>query len=313
MLIFLSIGLVIAQILLTDVNFLALCVNWIFAGCISFGIWYVTKRYHLCGLNEGKAFAISWPILSASMNFSFCYFPRTEQFFMSIVLMLAMILILYLQLNVWQDRQAIGRHILVGLIIGITSTMLPHTLLWLLLLPVFAYHMRCWSSRNAFSTLTGTLLGIWFTYCLLFFADKAIGTADTIFFSADQMLRNYQTLFHPEFSITLIESFGVWQWLFLGLIALLVIIYSIAALLLNAGNSIRAGASISLISTLSIFMVVIFLFDIHHLSFYTSLLSLFFCIQLTIHQANVHTTFNEWWTIFIILAMLTLTALPLWF
>lgn len=314
MLMLLSIGLVVAQMILDDAPMAPLWANWLFAGVISAGIWHVTKRYHLCGIYDGKAFAISWPVLSACMNFSLCYFPRTEQFFMGVLLLLAMLSALSVTLSVWQDKNAVGKHMLIGLIIGFISTMLPHTLLWLLFLPLSAYHMRCWSPRNTFSTITGALLGIWFVYCVLFFWEE-YGGAETgiVLFSADQMLRNYLVIIRPE-SVDLVSAgFGLWQWLFLGLIALLVVIYSISAMLLNAGNSIRAGASISLISTLSIFMVVLSFFDVAHLSFYISLLALFLSIQLTIHQANLHSAFNEWWTILIILSMIALTALPLWF
>lgn len=313
LLILLSMSLVIAQMLLDDANGLALWGNWLFAGIVSGGIWHVTKRYHLCGLNDGKSITISWPLLSAGMNFALCHFPRTEQFYVGILLLLSILVVLSLILSVWQETVSVIRHMTIGLIIGGVSTLLPYTLLWLFLLPVASYHMRSWSLRNAFSVITGALLGIWMVYCALFFWGEWLtgGAIPPPPVGADHIILQYFTLISPE-SIDLLSSgFGLWHWLFLALIALLVVVYSISAMLLNAGGSIRSSASISLISTLSISMVVFALLDSGHLSIYVSLLMLFLSIQLTIHQANVCSAFNEWWTLFIILCTLALTALPL--
>ena len=220
LLILLSIALVVAQMILGDANVMALWVNWIISGCVAAGIWYVTKNYHLCGIYEGKAFTISWPILSACLNFTLCHFPHTEQFIMGILLLLAMLSVLSLLLSVWQDAYSVGKHLIVGLIIGLTSTLLPHTLLWLLLLPLVSYHMRSWSTRNTFSTLTGAILGIWFVYCALFFWGGNVEEGETVISMADQMILNYGSIVQPDNFDLLSVGFGLWQWLFLGLIAL---------------------------------------------------------------------------------------------
>lgn len=313
MLFLLSIGLVVAQMILDDANELALWINWLFAGVFSAGIWHVTKRYHLCGIYDGKSFTISWPILSASLNFSLCHFPNTEHFYIGILSLMAMLVALSLLLSVWQEEQSAGRHMLVGIIIGLVSTLLPHALMWLFLLPLVTYHMRSWSLRNIFSTLTGAVLGIWIVYCSLFLREELVGgyTEGSMWMQSGQIIRNYAYIINFESYEQLIEGFGLWHWLFLGLIALLVLVYSISAMFLNVGNSIRAGASISLVSTLSLFLVVLSFFDIAHLSIYLSLLSFFLCIQLTIHQANLRTSLNEWWTLIVIISMMALTALPL--
>lgn len=311
----LSIGLVIAQMILDDADDVALWANWLFAGVMSAGIWYVTKRHHLCDIYEGRSLTISWPILSACLNFSLCHIPNTEHFYLGLLSLVAMLSALALLLSVWQDTNSVGRFMLVGLIAGLVSTLLPQALLWLVLLPLITYHMRSWSLRNVFSTITGAAWGIWFVYCCLFLLeyvqDKT--AASSLWLTADQMIRNYAELFNVTDYETLIAGFGLWHWLFLALIALLVLVYSISAMFLNVGNSIRAGASISLVSSFSLFLVALSFLDIAHLSIYLSLLSFFLCIQLTIHQANLRTAFNEWWTLIIILSMMILTALPLLF
>lgn len=312
MLIFLSICLVIAQAVLSQASLLSLCFNWCFAVVLAVGVWNVTKRYHLCGVYDSKAIPITLPLLSSCLNFSLCYFPRTEQFYFSILLLGAMLAALSLLLSFWQNKVAISHHLLVGIILGLSSTFLPHALLWLLLIPMLAYHMRCWSTRNTFSSLTGAILGVWIGYFFLFLWGWC-SAQDDIYALANHMLLQYTNIITPGNINDQIAQFGLWQWLFLGLIALLVVIYSITSLLLNTSGSIRVAASISLISTLSIFTVVLSLIDVAHLTFYVSLLALFLCIQLTIHQAKVRTSFNEWWTLFIIIAMNILTALPLFF
>ena len=84
------------------------------------------------------------------------------------------------------------------------------------------------------------------------------------------MLLNYAVIVQPENFDLLSSGLGLWQWLFLGLLALLVIVYSISAMLLNVG-SVRVGASISLISTLSISTVVFSFLDVTHLAIYICL------------------------------------------
>lgn len=310
LLLLLSIALVIAQMLLSEANDMALWINWFFTGLIAAGIWHITKRYHLCGIYDGRAIAISWPLLCAVMNFTLCYFPRFERFYMGVVLEMAMLVVLTLILSAWQGKMSVKRHILLGIIIGLTSTLFPHTLLWLTLLPLAGFHMRSWSMRNAFGTLTGTLLGIWVVYVGLFAWDQWWRTAAEVSYPADQMLLNYAVIVQPENFDLLSSGLGLWQWLFLGLLALLVIVYSISAMLLNVG-SVRVGASISLISTLSISTVVFSFLDVTHLAIYICLLALFLSIQLTVHMANVRRAFNEWWTLVIILALYVLSALPM--
>lgn len=310
LLLLMSVALVVAQMLLSDANAIALWVNWLFAGLVAAGIWHITRRYHLCGIYDGRAITISWPLLCAVMNFTLCFFPRYERFYLGIVLGLSMLLVLTLILSAWQGEMSVKRHLLVGIIIGLTSTLLPHTLLWLLLLPMTDYHMRSWSVRNAFGTLTGTALGIWTVYVGLFVHDHWFTAAPAEPGLARQMLLDYAVIVQPENFNLLSSGLGLWQWLFLGLIALLVIIYSISALLLNVADSVRAGASVSLISTLSISMVVFSFFDVTHLGFYICLLAFFLSIQLTIHMAHLRHALNQWWTLIIILAMLALSALP---
>jgi hypothetical protein len=302
MLISLSIGLVVALMFLSDANPKILWINWAIAGVLSTGIWHIVSRFRLDGGASVKAFAISWPLLTLTLNFTYCYFPLNDLFYKSIIQQLAMLAFVSLEMSLWQRHKAIIKHILLGLIIGLTSTLIPHTILWIFLLPIASYYMRSWSIRNMMSAITGILMGIWVIYLVLFFG--------TSMESADQMFMKYVNIVQPiDFSPLI--GLNMWQYIFLGFIALLLVIYSFSGLAISVGQSIRAEASIILISALSLALGVLSFFDIQHFTTYIGMLSLFLSMQLTIHQANLNSAIIEWWILFIILVGTTLCILPL--
>lgn len=299
-LILMSIGLVIAQMLLTQADVLMLWVNWGFAGLMSFGIWYVVKLFHLAGLYEGKAFTIGWPLMSACLNFALCYIPGQEHSALWLLLQFILFALLSLVLSTWQQGVSVGRYLLVGLLIGAVSTQFPPMLLWSLLLPVAGYHMRSWSVRNVSGSFTGILLGIWIMYCVHFFSQSMA--------EADQMLRSLLSLFVVQGLD--VAAFGLWHWLLLSLIVLLTVVYSLSSMVLRT-VSIRASASIATVSTFGLAAILFALLDLDNLPAYLGLLSLLLSLQLTTHQSNLHSSFHEWWTIVILLLVQTLSLLPL--
>lgn len=301
--ILLSIGLVVALMLLGNANPVILWINWGVSGLLATGIWHIVARFRLDGGSSLRAYAISWPLLSLTSNFTYCYFPQNDLFYKSIGQQLALLAVITLVMSLWQRRIAILKHLLIGLVIGVTSALLPHVILWLLLFPLACYHMRSWSSRNMFSVITGVVLGIWFVYCGLFFI-KDLPTANSL-------IQQFSVILAPDDYHFIRQGMGLWQCLFLAFIALLLLIYSASSLAFNAGQSVRAGASITLITTLSLAMVLLLLLDLQHLTTYIGILSLFLSLQLTIHQTNLRSALNEWWTIFIILIGTALCILPL--
>lgn len=295
-------GVIVALMLLGGFSPVPLVVNWLVAGLLSAGIWHIVARFSLEGGAKVKAFAISWPLLALTMNFSYCYFPHTDLFYKNIAQLIAILAILTLFLSLWQRRQAIIKHLLIGLIIGLLSTLIPHALLWLLLIPVSCYFMRSWSSRNFFSALTGTAMGVWMVY---------IGHA---FFlgipAANAIIAQYSVIVATDDLSGLLQGMGVWQYLFLAFTALLLVIYSFTYNLITSG-SVRASASIQLISMLSLALVFFLFLDLRHLTTYLCIYSLFLGLQLTIHQANLHSALNEWWVLLILLIASALTLLPI--
>lgn len=302
LLILLSMGVNAALMILGGYDPIPLWVNWAVAGVLSAGIWQIVAHFSLDGGAKVRAFAISWPLLSLTMNFSYCNFAHTDVFLHNIAQLVAMLAILSLIMSLWQLRQAIVTHMVIGLIIGLVSTLMPHTVLWMLLLPIASYFMRSWSTRNIFSSITGMVLGIWVIYCILAFVSG--------FGRADQMLSQYAVIARNDNPDTLLLGLGLWQYLYLGFSALLLLGYSASARVINTGT-VRAGSSILLIAMLSFMLIVLLLLDLRHLTTYLSMFSLFLGLQLTIHQANHHSAINEWWTLCILLIFTALSILPL--
>jgi len=302
MLIGLSIGLVVALTFLSGADSKILWINWVVAGILSAGIWHIVSRFRLDGGASVKAFAIAWPLLTGSLCFTYCYFPKAGSFYSGIIQQLALLAFLSLEMSLWQRHKAILKHLLLGLVIGLTSTLVPDTILWILLLPIASYHMRSWSTRNLMTAITGILVGIWIIYLVLFF-----GTGME---AADQMILQYATIVQfVDFSSMV--GLGMWQYIFLSFIALPLLIYPFSGLAIDVGQSVRAEASIILISTLSLALAVLLLFDLQHLTSYVGMFSLFLSLQLTIHQANLDAAVNEWWILLILAISTALCLIPL--
>lgn len=303
LLVLLSALLIVGQISLADADFIILGTNWLTAGVLATGVWYLMGRFHLGEVSEGRAIAITWPLMSAAQNFAYLYFDPQFPFYLGQIYLLVLLFIIMLILSTWQELHSTPRNLCIGLLIGLIATSFPHAILWLLLVPLITFHMRSASSRNVFSILTGAVIGAWIAYCLLFILKSPE--------SADAMLFRFSSIIDfPDYYATF-SSFSLWQWLILSILTLLVIVYSFSAMLLGTGHSVRASASIMLISTLSIAGVIFLCFDISRAAIYISQLALFLCIQLSIHQANLRSSVNEWWTIFIILLIVIISLLPL--
>lgn len=303
LLILLSALLIVGQNFLTDVNPFFLWGNWLSAGLLALGIWYLMGRFHLGGVSEGKSLAITWPLMSVTQNFALLYFDPSYSYIRGLLVLFALMGIITLALSTWQEEQSTIRSLSIGLLIGLSSTVFPHSILWLILVPFITFHMRSASSRNVFSILTGALMGVWMNYCLLFIL---LGEA-----AANAMLLQYADIINLSDYTAALSSFSLWQWLYLAMLTLLVIVYSISAMLLGTGHSVRASASIMLLSTVSIAEVLFLCFDLSNTALYISQLTLFLCVQLSIHQANLRSSVNEWWTICIILLVVAISILPL--
>lgn len=300
-----SAGLIVGQTILADADPFILWINWGVAGLFAIGLWFIMGRFHLGGVSEGKALAIAWPLMSMALNFSYLYFNPSVSFNQGLLQLSGLVCTIVLMLSTWQEEQATLRCLCIGFLIGFSASGIPHSILGLALVPAMTFHMRSTSIRNIFSILTGAIMGVWVVYCVLF-----------IFFApetADAMLMQFAKLVNMSDYSKVFSSYSLWHWLYIALLALLVVIYSLSALLLGTGHSVRSSASIMLLSTLSIAEVLFLCFDISNTAIYLNQLAMFLCIQLSVHQANLRSSANEWWTIFILLTSIGISVLPLVF
>lgn len=280
-----------------------LWIVWSVAGLLTAGIWHVVSRFRLDGGASIKAFAIGWPLLTQVLCFTCCHFPADQRFGIGLFQQVALLVLLSLQMSLWQRRVAVIKHLLLGLIVGLTSTLHPHFILFALLVPVASYYMRCSTPRNLLSALTGVLFGIWVTYLVLFLAR---GMEE-----ADQLARRY---------LDAVPAWGDWaarwsglsvgQAILVGYVLLLSLIYALRGLAVDVGQSVRAEASIVFISMVSLVVGVLSVLSAVCLTTSVGMLATLLALQLTVHQANATHPLVEWWILLILLVPAVLVLLP---
>lgn len=285
-------------------NHIMLWFNWASAGILSLIIWNSISRFNLQGGSELKAFGISWPLITAGFQFSYCYFPATESYYKTAPQVIAMMLMISVTMSLWQRRQSTLKCLLLGFIIGLISSVVPHAILWLLLFPIACYYMRCWSARNMLSALTGAAFAIWIAYCSHYLLEASS--------EANQMLHAYAAIVRDEDYVTPFLNLGLWQWMYMGITLLLLVVYSISGLLLGAGQSVRTSSSIQMISVFSLVYLFLMAFDVSHIFSNLCFFSLFISLQLTIHQANLRNRLHDWWIIVVIIIYNSLCFLPIY-
>ena len=320
LLILLSLGLVVVLMLLGAAPPRTLILGWIIAGLLTVGIRHIVARFRLDGGASVKAFAIGWPLLTVVQCSVICLFSSPLTLNPSplppLLQQLAIITIISLQMSLWQRRVAIIKHLLLGLIIGLISTLHHHLILLVLLLPITGYYMRCLSPRNLLSAITGIVLGIWIIYLILCIL-PLLGSKEGGIATADQMIMAYspyrllssplQTFQPPQTTQTL---FSPWQLALLVYVVLLLLIHTLTSLAVDLGQSVRAEASIMMLSIVSIAFIVLLILDASHLSIHLVTLALLLALLLTIHQANPHHPLVEWWILIIQLVGIILAILP---
>lgn len=298
----LNLALVVAQSILSDASVMALWVNWVASAFLAGGVWDMVSRYRLGHTSAGMAVPLSWTFICVVLNFTLIHFPSFEPQWKCLLQEFCLLGIVMLAINTWQVTIATGRYMIIGLIIGVLSVIMPHTLAWVFMLPWAFYCLRSWSWRNWWSAITGVALGIWVAYCgLFFFIDEAL---------ADGLFARYAVLFDIA-SPDRADGFTLWHWLFIAAMALMLVSYAASGFFLNVGDSLRGHASLTLISSFSLAMTVLALLDLDHLSIYVGIMSIFLSIQVSVHHASLHSIVHEWWVIFSLAIFLAFGVLPL--
>lgn len=278
-----------------------LWLNWLVTGVLTWGIWHVVSRFRLEGGADVHAFAIAWPLMTAMVNFSFCYMPCEGPFFHVHILLMAFVLLLLCVSTLWQDHRAITTHLAMGMLIGLSSALMPQALLWLLFAPLWCFVMRCWSLRNLMSTLTATLLAVWVVYCYYY----AVGGST----QANALLVRYVAEWsHPALPAGL---HGLWQLIFFFAMLAVVLAYSIRGMFAGSNLTVRAAAVVHYFSLQAIILLLFFGLDSSHFGLHICLLAVLLGLQLTITQANIRSAVHEWWILLYIAFTALLGLLPL--
>ena len=95
-----SAALIVGQMILTDGNPLILWCNWLAAGALAVSLWYIMGRFHLGGASEGKALAITWPLMSITLNFAYLYFDITYPYYRGLIQLFALMGFITLSLSI---------------------------------------------------------------------------------------------------------------------------------------------------------------------------------------------------------------------
>lgn len=206
-------------------------------------------------------------------------------------------------LNQWQCRYMPVAWLVVGLVTGGLSTLHAHFLLWLLWLPGAFYQMRCFSSRNVWAALTGTVLAVWLVYAGTFiFAGAAM---------ADKMLSAYATF--ADFSMPEIRDVGLWPALCFALYAVPALFFSLVGLLPSSGDSVRAGGSKGFLGAAMLVTLAWTVADGTLLAVHLTTVAFFLAIQVSIWISNTSNAVGEWWVTLTIAAMLALGVVPFFY
>lgn len=292
-----------ALILLGAGSHVMLCYNWLMALLLGYVIQQAFSRLDLKGGSEFHTIAIVLPLLTAGFDFIYCHLPQYDHFYKVPLLTLVLTLLLSVTMSLWQRHHSPFKCMLLGLLIGTSSTFVPHTILWLLFFPVAGFYMRCWSSRNVCSVLTGTALAIWCVYCVLFFVDGAE--------AASAMLHGYSVILQTEDYALYFHGLGLWQYLFIGLSLLLLLIYNVSGYLVGTGQSVRSYESFQMLATISLLFLLLMAFDLQHFLANFGLITLLISQQLTIHQSSSRSAILDWIILLVIAVYFALCIAPL--
>lgn len=274
--------------------------NWAVTALLAFGVQDTLSRYYLGQVRNGAPFLVSWMVMLATVDYAMLHLPGDTAPWLLLVAMVCLLVVLRIVLSTWEQQYAVPSFFLLGLLVGGLSTLLPFVLGWLVLLPIVLYQMRAWSGHNAWSSLTGIVLGIWTVYCLLFL----FGGEER----ADAMLRGYGRLLDTGLPVW--PSLQWQEWMFIAFFMLLLASYSMRRLLLVLGDNIRSRANSMMLAMLSLVVAVLSVADLGDIGFCLGLLSLFLSLQMCTYLANVRSSANEWWIFILLVLFLLMSVLP---
>jgi hypothetical protein len=275
-------------------------------------LWDMNSRYHFLGSHGNYAFMMGMVLLPAAMNLPLLHLPDLVSprpdggpqallpSWMPVAATLVLVALLFLGFSAWQRREASLLYLVLGLFLGGLTLLHAHFFYWVLLIPIVLYHSRSFSARNFWSAATGVVLGLWIGYFLTFLVDAP--TADALLTSLPRRLITFHSLE--------ITHYALWPLVYMAGFSIPVLILSLTGFLPGVGDSIRTRDSLSLISSFSIFFLLLALFDGALLPVYVALIAVTLTLQLSIRQGLLQSAVGEWWTFLYLLFLLLLGAVP---
>lgn len=296
----LGIVMVGVQLVWGDVPAWVLCSNWCLAGVTAYILWDSVDRYRLGRTVKRGTMIVPWILLVAMGNLCGEVFNDRLMVVENYLALGCFLVLVRHSMHLWQNPYPVGQLVLMGMLVGASSALFPGSLLWTLLLPFQLFFMRCSHLRNYLASLSGVVLGVWCAFCVLFFwGDEN---------SLPALLERYLSLM--EFDRNDLGIEGFWQYLTIGVVLGLTVFYSLATLLLNVSNTLRA---LSINRLLTVFQVMVLLFtllDMAHLPLYLVLQTLVLGLQLVVILANSRSYLPEWWTLLLMLMYMALGVAP---
>lgn len=299
-LVLLSIAAIAIQILLGGADWLALTLNWGVAGVVAFLVWNMVESYRL-GRNVSQGLiAVPWVLLSVAFNCSQRWFyvelPRWEYF----LLFIAFYFVTQQGLRSWAESFSSGRMLIIGIIIGLLSTLYPYCILWPLFALFIIYHMRIFNLRNILSVFSGALMGVWVYFCLSY----ASGNKGLI----SGLLDSYSSVFLLHYDTFMMND--LWAWIALSFMVAIMLIFALLSMSPGSGSNLRSHTSLMLAATMTLLLVALALLDLTHFDLYLPMGILLLSLQLVIRLSDVRGTTIEWWTVFIVCITLFISVGP---
>lgn len=293
-------AIVAAQSWLGDIAWWIPVVNWGITALFALVIQHFIQRLRLGNVRQGIPFAIAWILLTTTTDFASLYLAGNMSQGLILLQMAGLLAILSLMLTSWQMHDVPVTYLTSGAVVGVLTMIYAPTVFWLLMLALSPFYMRSSTARNFWCAVTGTVFGIWVVYFVCYFFISEIRAAEII--------GNLLHVFEFTFSL---PAFSLQAWIFIAVIATLLIVYTGTSFLLNVGDSLRTTSCIQLLSALGILFAVFTALNIPQLVLYVSLLSLLLSIQVTLHHANLSSPVHEWWVILILAVLMLLGILPI--
>lgn len=302
-LLIISISLIhtLAMTFLAGVSSVTFLINWAVAGGCAFILWDIIEKHRLASLGRNHSRSIAWALISLMLNFVAVNFPGETHDFRSLSLLVGFISFLYISIESWQLKIAPLHYLILGTIVGLLSTYYSFCLYWLLLFPALFYFMRSWSKHNLASLGFGFFFSIWLRYIIQYLI---FGEA-----SADNIILSYLSVIEHLIPDTF--NYNIYEWIFIAITALLIIIYSIMGFAVNMTKTVKASATITMLSLLSLIISIISIVDISHLTNYIAILALFMSAHMTNLQSYANDIKIDIFILIILLVYAVLDILPI--